>query len=282
MNYKIIFILVIIALIVISIFLPTAKSPEKDEKEEINQSKDEYSSEENQQEEYQQHEIEKPERELKDLREIMDKQAELYPDTFFIKGPESTKRIALTFDDGPEENNTPAILDILAEKDVRATFFLLGEHIELFPEIVNRIKNEGHQLGNHSWSHPNFREKDSNTVIEKEIKKTSRKIENITGVYPKLLRPPFGAILDQTIETLKKDNWKIVNWSIDSLDWNTPRNNHHKIIQKVQKLHHPGGIILMHNNMNSQSTVDALPALIDTLREKGYEFNTIDELLFRR
>lgn len=223
--------------------------------------------------------IEKPEKELKDLREIMEEQALKYPDTFFVEGPDLKKRIALTFDDGPDKVNTPKILDILAKNNVRATFFLLGENVERYPEIAERIKNEGHQIGNHSWSHPNFREMENKTVIDKEIMPTSEKIEKITGKFPRLLRPPFGAINDQTIETLKEDNWKIVNWSIDSYDWNIPQNNYYEIVSRIQRLHHLGGIILLHNNINNKSTVKALPALIEFLEKENYEFNTINELI---
>ncbi|MGM0409739.1 MAG: polysaccharide deacetylase family protein [Bacillota bacterium] len=253
--------------------------PQKNNKTEKNEEINEKSEAEVPKNENKNH-IEKPEKELKDLREIMEEQALKYPDTFFVKGPDLKKRIALTFDDGPDKVNTPKILDILAKNNVRATFFLLGENVERHPKIAKRIKNEGHQIGNHSWSHPNFREMESNIVIDKEIIPTSERINKATGEFPRLLRPPFGAINDQTIEILKEKNWKIVNWSIDSYDWNIPQSNYYEIVNRIQRLHHLGGIILLHNNINNKSTVKALPKLIEFLKEENYEFNIIDELIY--
>ncbi|MFW6281999.1 MAG: polysaccharide deacetylase family protein [bacterium] len=223
---------------------------------------------------------EEPEEDLEDLRLIMEQQARKYPETFYLAAPDTEKRIALTFDDGPDELNTPVILDILAEKNVKATFFLLGENVKLFPEITKRIHDEGHQIGNHSWSHDNFRELENEQVLNKEILPTSEKIEEITGLYPRLLRPPFGAINDETIETLGEKNWQIVNWSIDSYDWHISRDNPDEIVNRMKRLHHPGGIVLLHNNFQSRVTTEALADIIETLKEKGYQFNTIAELLY--
>ncbi|MFW5998935.1 MAG: polysaccharide deacetylase family protein [Bacillota bacterium] len=249
---------------------------EPNEEEEI----EEGDAEENE-EEYDESEMEPedPEAELDDLREIMDRQAVEYPNVFFTRGPETEKHIALTFDDGPDELNTPRILDILAEKDVRATFFLLGENVKVFPEIVQRIQKEGHQIGNHSWSHYNFREMDNEKVLNQEIYSTSEKIEEVTGVYPRLLRPPYGAINDEIIEILGEKNWIIASWSIDSYDWHISRDRPDEIVDRMQRLHHPGGIILMHNTIKDRVTVEALPTVIEVLRGKGYEFKTIEELL---
>jgi peptidoglycan-N-acetylglucosamine deacetylase len=222
---------------------------------------------------------EDPEKDLEDLRAIMEQHAEKFPGIFYLTGPDTEKRIALTFDDGPDELNTPMILDILAEKNVSATFFLLGENVELFPEVTKRIHNEGHQIGNHSWSHDNFRETENEQVLNKEILPTSEKIEEITGIYPKLLRPPFGAINDDTIKTLGEKNWQIVNWSIDSYDWHISRDNPGEIVNRMERLHHPGGIVLLHSNFQSRVTTEALPAIIETLRKKGYQFTTLAELL---
>ena len=224
-------------------------------------------------------EAESPDEDLEDLREIMNRQAEEYPETFFVNGPETANRVALTFDDGPDPLNTPRILDVLAEKNVRATFFLLGENVERFPEIAQRILNEGHQIGNHSWSHPNFRDMDDQEVLNEEIYPTSDKIAEITGHYPTLLRPPFGAINNSTIESLQDQGWKIANWSMDSYDWHISQDDPDEIINRIQRIQHPGGIVLLHDGIVNRVTAEALPGIIDMLREEGYEFNTLNELL---
>ncbi|WP_408956250.1 polysaccharide deacetylase family protein [Natroniella sp. ANB-PHB2] len=218
--------------------------------------------------------------ELDNLQKIMEQQAEKYPDTFFINKSTEEKVIALTFDDGPEHINTPELLDIFKEEDIKATFFVLGQNVKQFPEIAHRMVEEGHQVANHSWDHDNFKDLTNEEVLQEQILPTSKEIEKATGVYPTIIRPPFGAMNDETIEFLGYQGWKIVNWSVDSFDWHYAEDTHEEIIGQVERHYHPGGIILLHNGVMHKQTVEALPGIIELLREEGYRFKTIDELLF--
>ncbi|MCK8828571.1 polysaccharide deacetylase family protein [Natroniella acetigena] len=176
--------------------------------------------------------------------------------------------------------NTPEILDILKEKNIKATFFVLGQNVKQFPEIAKRITDEGHQIANHSWEHENFTDLTNEEVLYDEVIPTSEKIEKVTGVYPTIVRPPFGAITDETIEFLGYQGWKLVNWSIDSFDWHYAQDTHEEIVGQVERHYHPGGIVLLHNGVIHKQTVQALPEIIELLREDGYEFKTVDQLLF--
>ncbi|MEJ6951892.1 polysaccharide deacetylase family protein [Natronospora cellulosivora (SeqCode)] len=173
--------------------------------------------------------------ELQDFREKAERQAKEYPGTFYLHGEGEEKSIALTFDDGPDEINTSRALDILKENNIKATFFLLGERIEEFPELTKRIYDEGHEIANHSWSHPRFDQLEARYILEEELLPTSKIVEEKTGFFPKIVRPPFGSINDDTIELLKDDNWKVVNWSIDSFDWHISENSPAEI-EKDRKL----------------------------------------------
>ncbi|MCK8815778.1 polysaccharide deacetylase family protein [Natroniella sulfidigena] len=218
--------------------------------------------------------------ELDNFKETIEEQARKYPETFFLSEPTEEKVIALTFDDGPEHINTPEILDILKEEDIKATFFVLGQNVKQFPDIAQRIVDEGHQIANHSWDHDNFKDLTNEEVLDNQIIPTSEKIEKTTGVYPTIIRPPFGAITDETIEFLGYQGWKLVNWSIDSFDWHYAEDTHEEIVGQVERHYHPGGIVLLHNGVIHKETVEALPEIIELLQEDGYEFKTVDELLF--
>jgi len=208
--------------------------------------------------------------------DLPSQQAETFPDSFFIRGNEEKKEVALTFDDGPDPKNTPQILDILKENDIKATFFLVGQQVKEYPEITARIKDEGHQLANHSYSHRNFSQFKDDYIVNNEIYLTSMIIEIITGYYPKILRPPYGEINNSTVKKLKQKNWKIVNWSIDTHDWFL---DSEQIIEIIKDEHHKGGIVLMHSTERNETTVKILPEIIEILKKAGYEFRTITQLL---
>jgi len=213
---------------------------------------------------------------------IPSQQVLLYPESFFIRRPDvdreedfNKKEISLTFDDGPDPENTEFILDILREKEVKATFFLLGKKVAKYPELVKKIYQEGHQIGNHSWTHRNFQYLDDFQILKEEIFPASELIAELTGTYPVILRPPYGIINNKTIELLSDKQWKIVMWSIDPYDW---RFEAEEIIRRTKRYSHPGGIILLH--CTGENTVEALPVIIDFLLAEGYIFRRIDELLF--
>ncbi|MCG3089357.1 polysaccharide deacetylase family protein [Sporosarcina cyprini] len=180
------------------------------------------------------------------------------------------KRVALTFDDGPEPKVTPQILEILNRHDAKATFFMLGSRVEYYPDVAAAVQQAGHELGNHTWNHPNLVKLPSARVIE-EIQKTSAKIEEVTGQKATAFRPPYGAV-NQRIRGLS--DIPIVLWDVDTLDW-----QHHdptKILEKVKQQTKDGSIILMHDI--HQSTADGLDAVLTYLESEGYSFVTVSEL----
>ncbi len=215
------------------------------------------------------------------FQKTVERQARDFPEFFFLSNPKITeKKAVLTFDDGPDGEFTPAILDILREKEVKATFFLLGENVNQFPGITLKIHQEGHLIGNHSMTHTNFQELEVREIIEQEIIPTEEAIYRITGEKPVFIRPPYGSIQDEAIKALGKKGYRIVNWSVDSFDWDRELNKPEAIIERVLSYLHPGDVILMHSaGGNRENTVAALPEIIDALREKGYSLTTIDKLL---
>lgn len=182
------------------------------------------------------------------------------------------KKIALTFDDGPNAEYTEILLEELRKRDIQATFFLLGKEAEKEPDIVRQMKEDGHNIGNHSYEHVNLKNLSNEAAIE-QIVKTNEVIYEITGEYPIFIRPPFGSWksnLDYETDMIE------VLWDIDPLDWNTHNAKAvaDRVIGKVQE----NDIILLHDA--SASSVDAALQIIDVLEKEGYEFVTVEELLF--
>lgn len=183
-----------------------------------------------------------------------------------------SKKIALTFDDGPHPYYTEQLLDGLKERDVRATFFVLGKHAEQYPELVERMNEEGHLIGNHTYSHMQLSQRNSEAFKE-ELIKTNELLEELTGQEVQYVRPPYGT-WDKKFE--KELNMFPVLWNIDPLDWSSK--NVTGIVQKVKSKAKDNGIILMHDEY--KTTVTAALQIIDELKEEGYEFVTVEELLF--
>lgn len=181
------------------------------------------------------------------------------------------KKVALTFDDGPHPVYTPEMLDVLKEKNVKATFFLLGEQVEQYPDIVKRMSEEGHLIGNHSYKHEQL-SKLSSVQACTQVNRTNELIYSITGKYPEYLRPPFGDWKDRLDCEV---NMIEVLWDVDTLDWSSQ--NKDKVVNKVMKNVEEGDIILMHDSY--ESTVEATAEIIDRLQKDGYEFVTVDELI---
>lgn len=187
------------------------------------------------------------------------------------------KCIALTFDDGPDSRYTTAILDILKEKKVKATFFVVGLQVSKFPEVLKRIDEEGHSIGNHTYNHKDL-SKLSKEQILKEMTTADAEIEKAIGYTPTLFRAPYGAVNDALMEIMKEYNRESILWNIDTRDWaGTSAADMQKMIKKQAK---PNGIILMHSfgGKKIQNTVDALPGIIDELEEMGYTLVTIEQL----
>lgn len=180
------------------------------------------------------------------------------------------KYIALTFDDGPSAATTPKVLEVLADKKVKATFFLLGQNAKEYPKLVQQIQEEGHELASHSYSHPQLTALTKEQVT-KEVRETDKAIFNATGSLPRTFRPPYGAVNPEVAKAIGKP---VIQWDIDSLDWQSK--NKHSVVQVVKQTSHPGGIVLMHDIQ--QSTADGLASIIDHLKRDGYEFLTIEEM----
>ncbi|MBA4495762.1 polysaccharide deacetylase family protein [Paenactinomyces guangxiensis] len=208
------------------------------------------------------------------------KELEKYKDqVLFYKGPTTRKRVALTFDDGPDKYYTPQILDILKRERIRATFFVVGNLAQKNPDVLRRIDQEGHVIGNHSWSHPQFT-KISKRGVESQLSKTNKAIRDATGKEPLLIRPPYGSINKRLEKQIGGKGYKIINWSVDTLDWKGRSSD--RILLTVKKQVKPGGIILQHSSGAKgrlNGTVEALPQVITYLKKNGYEFVTVDELL---
>ena len=179
--------------------------------------------------------------------------------------------VALTFDDGPDAVWTPKLLDGLKERGVHATFFLLGQSVEGNEAVVKRMQEEGHLIGNHTYSHAELTKLPEDEARE-EVVKTSRAICEVTGVWPSFVRPPFGEWPDGLEFRVTMIP---VKWTVDSRDWYTK--NTAVIVQDVLDAAEPGDIILMHDRY--ETSVEAALQIVDALTEKGYDFVTVDELI---
>jgi peptidoglycan/xylan/chitin deacetylase (PgdA/CDA1 family) len=183
--------------------------------------------------------------------------------------------IAMTFDDGPSSENTPRLLEMLKQRNIKATFFLIGENAAANPDLVRRILAEGHEIGNHSWTHPQL-SKLSDDRVTTEITKTQDAIKDASGYTPTLLRPPYGAITARQREWIENQfGLNIILWSVDPLDWKRPGAS--VITQRILSQVRPGAIILSHDI--HKQTIDAMPATLDGLISKGYKFVTVTQLI---
>lgn len=181
--------------------------------------------------------------------------------------------VAITFDDGPNKKITPKMLDLLAKYQIKATFFLIGEQIERNSEVVSRMIKEGHEIGNHTFSHHNITKLSTNELIS-EISKTDEALSSF-NYQTKLFRPPYGSYTKECVSNISK---YFVTWDVDSRDWELLDSK--KIYQKVVKDIGDNDIILFHDMY--ETTYDALVKIIPYLIEQGYEFVTVSELIEMR
>lgn len=201
-------------------------------------------------------------------------------------GDSAQNKIALTFDDGPQSVYTPQILDILKRYNIKATFFLIGKNVEVFPQLAKRIKDEGHLIGNHTYDHPDLRLQTRNQ-IKQQIQKAEKAIIDATGVKPYLFRSPYGSDNNLVLQEAENSGYTIIEWSVSGLNGrhDAPYN---KIVKRVVDSIQNGSIILLHDGNRLSSRTDrsqivkALHIIIETLQKKGYQFVTIDELLFEK
>ncbi|WP_246226352.1 polysaccharide deacetylase family protein [Wolbachia endosymbiont of Madathamugadia hiepei] len=187
----------------------------------------------------------------------------------------SDKFAALTFDDGPSNSRVNDIINVLESYKAKATFFLLGERInKKTSEIVKRIYNAGHELGNHSWSHRKLTLLSSEEQLQ-ELERTSTAIKNATEQDVKWFRPPYGCHDDNLIENTNRLNMYSILWTVDSLDWQGDKPE--ILVKRVISNVHNGAIILFHDHDNKSNTVEVLPQIIKILKRSGYEPVTLSE-----
>lgn len=180
-------------------------------------------------------------------------------------------QVALTFDDGPHQTCTPALLNGLKQRGVKATFFLMGENIAGKEPLVQRMQAEGHLIGNHGYRHIQMTKEEAEQACA-DIEQTEKLIQSITGKRPEYLRPPYG---DWNEQLECRVNLTTVLWNVDSLDWKFQ--NTDRIVRRVEKDVKDGDIILMHDIF--PTSVEAALRIVDDLQKRGYEFVTVEELL---
>jgi len=183
--------------------------------------------------------------------------------------------IAMTFDDGPSATLTPKLLDLLATHHIKATFFVIGENVAEHPEIVARAAREGHEIANHSWSHPNLG-KMSDDSVRRQLRQTDDAIENSTGKRPTLMRPPYGSITAREKRWIHDEfGYDIILWDVDPYDWKRP--GPAVVRARILKETRPGSIVLSHDI--HPGTIEAMPSTFDELEAKGFKFVTVSELI---
>jgi peptidoglycan/xylan/chitin deacetylase (PgdA/CDA1 family) len=196
--------------------------------------------------------------------------------------PTNKKVVALTFDDGPCPPFTPQILDTLKAQHIKATFFMIGERVEKYPELAKRTANEGHAIENHTFTHPGNISSESKAQVAGELDRCSQAIEKLAGRKPDLFRPPKGEMSNAIYRASIEKGYRIVLWSVsaDHREARTPQAMADRVLRLVQ----PGGIILIHDGFYPSRWRDAaaLPLIIDGLKERGYTFVTVPELLKTR
>ena len=186
----------------------------------------------------------------------------------------SDENVYLTFDDGPDENITPRLLNLLNKHEIKATFFVVGQKAERHPETVLQIHQNDHVIGNHSYTHPHLIFK-SKEVIEQEIKRTDKILLEITGKRPTLFRPPYGQFGLAVLSVLKSTNHRMVLWSASSQDYKVKASTE-KIQARMKKYVRPGKIVLMHDgHSKSLHTFRALENSLGAFKERGFKFSAL-------
>jgi peptidoglycan/xylan/chitin deacetylase (PgdA/CDA1 family) len=199
------------------------------------------------------------------------------------RGPREGMRVSLTFDDGPSVQFTEQVLDVLREHNVPATFFVCGKNVEDHPDLLRRIVAEGHEVGNHTYSHVYLFFK-SRRLMAEEIDRTQGIIEKVAGFRPKIFRPPYGARWFGLIPTLLERRMHLILWSAAGYDW---KKDVQGITKATLRRLKPGAVILLHDGRETRATTEidrsrtvlALPAIITGVRRQGYEFAPLRDFL---
>ncbi|UOR13408.1 delta-lactam-biosynthetic de-N-acetylase [Halobacillus amylolyticus] len=201
-------------------------------------------------------------------------------DGFYVDHSDE-KMIYLTFDNGYEQGHTAKVLDILKEQQVPAAFFVTGHYINSAPELVQRMANEGHIIGNHSWSHPDFTEL-SKQEMKKELSKVEEAVQELTDQDTMTyVRPPKGKFNEQTLKWARELGYIHAFWSIAFVDWETDKQKGWEYAyQSILGQIHPGAVVLLHTV--SKDNADALNELIVQLRKRGYHFGSLNDLMMKK
>ncbi len=185
-------------------------------------------------------------------------------------------KISLTLDGTWGAEYTEELLDLFAKHNIRVTFFFAGYWLEKYPQLVKQIAAHGHEIGNHTYTHPHCNSISREELI-KELNDTSRLIQELTGKKPELFRPPFGEYNNKVIQIVRNNGYQVIQWSLDSLDWQG--HSAQFIINRIMENVSSGDIILLHNN--APHTLTALKKLIPQLKEKGYIIVPLSELIYK-
>ncbi|MDR2532303.1 MAG: polysaccharide deacetylase family protein [Oscillospiraceae bacterium] len=207
------------------------------------------------------------------LTSINTQAAETRLPIYSVERPDN--KISLTFDCAWGNSNTDELLEILAEHGVFATFFVTGEFVDKFPDDIRRIFAAGHEIANHSDSHPHIKGMNINSLID-DTREAERKITMVTGVRPTLYRSPYGEYDANSIKTIEGLGYKFIQWSVDSIDWQEP--DPATIVRRITDKTVPGSILLFHNDL--ENTTQALPEVLTRLRQAGFEFVRAGELIY--
>lgn len=187
----------------------------------------------------------------------------------------SAPYVAMTYDDGPHPVYTPRLLDMLRERNIKATFYVIGSNAQRYPQIIRRMLAEGHEIGNHTWNHPAL-SSISEARGREEMSRTARLITDISGYHMRTMRPPYGATNQHVKQWLYQDyGYPTIMWSVDPLDWKRPGAS--VVTSRILAGARPGAIILAHDI--HQGTVDAMPNTLDGLLSRGFRFVTVSQLL---
>ena len=185
------------------------------------------------------------------------------------------KEIAISFDDGPATNHTPEILQLLKQANIKATFFCIGNRIAGNENILQQIKEDGHIIGNHSYSHHFWFDMFSSKKMLDDLRLMDEELKRVTGLQPKLFRPPYGVTNPNLKKAITAGNYTPVGWSVRSMD--TVIKDENKLLDKINKALKPGAVFLFHDT--SASTLNVLPAFIKVVKNKGYQIVPLDKLL---
>jgi peptidoglycan/xylan/chitin deacetylase (PgdA/CDA1 family) len=193
----------------------------------------------------------------------------------FTRVPVNGKYIALTFDDGPHPSNTPRLLNILRERNVKATFYVIGRSVNLYPQILRQTVDDGHEIGNHTQTHP-LLSKLSDSAVLNELRRCRESVAQASGATMRTMRPPYGGLLPRQRELVHSEfGYPTILWSVDPLDWKRP--GARVVSSRLINGTSDGGILLAHDI--HAPTIDAMPATIDTLLRRGFKFVTVSQLL---